>query len=139
MRLMPYLAIAAEKAHRDGVPMMRPMVLEFPDDPTAACLDRQYMLGPDLLVVPVMSTDGLGSVIPCGAVSDRPGYSYADGVQLMVFAPAERQRTVVRIPSRDGGLGAEIAVSVTGGTATAKLLAGAASAYDCVVTPGAVR
>ncbi|MFI6262901.1 alpha-xylosidase [Micromonospora sp. NPDC051006] len=58
MSLMPYLATAAEEAHRDGVPMMRPMVLEFPDDPTAAYLDRQYMLGPDVLVAPVMSADG---------------------------------------------------------------------------------
>lgn len=37
---------------------MRPMILEFPDDPTTAYLDRQYMLGPDLLVAPVMSPDG---------------------------------------------------------------------------------
>ncbi|MFD0782562.1 alpha-xylosidase [Micromonospora azadirachtae] len=58
MSLMPYLAGVAEEAHRDGVPMMRPMVLEFPDDPTAAYLDRQYMLGPDVLVAPVMSADG---------------------------------------------------------------------------------
>ncbi|SIQ33728.1 alpha-xylosidase [Micromonospora avicenniae] len=58
MSLMPYLAAVAEEAHRDGVPMMRPMVLEFPDDPTAAYLDRQYMLGPDVLVAPVMSADG---------------------------------------------------------------------------------
>jgi alpha-D-xyloside xylohydrolase len=176
MRLMPYLAIAAEEAHRDGVPMMRPMVLEFPDDPTAAYLDRQYMLGPDLLVAPVMSTDGQvtfyvpagtwthivtgealtgpawvtekhdfdsvpvlarpGSVIPFGAVSDRPDYSYADGVQLRVFAPAEGQRTVVRIPTRDGGLAAEFAVSVNGATAVAEVLAGAASSYGCVVVAG---
>ncbi len=45
LSLMPYLAAAAEEAHADGIPMMRPMVLEFPDDPTAAYLDRQYMLG----------------------------------------------------------------------------------------------
>jgi alpha-D-xyloside xylohydrolase len=38
--------------------MMRPMVLEFPGDPGVAYLERQYMLGPDLLVAPVMSTDG---------------------------------------------------------------------------------
>ena len=38
--------------------MMRPMILEFPDDPTAAHLDRQYMLGPDVLVAPVLSADG---------------------------------------------------------------------------------
>jgi alpha-D-xyloside xylohydrolase len=33
------------------------MFLEFPDDPACAYLDRQYMLGPDLLVAPVFSED----------------------------------------------------------------------------------
>ena len=37
---------------------MRPMVLEFPDDPAAATVDTQYMLGPDLLVAPVFTADG---------------------------------------------------------------------------------
>ncbi|WP_353946931.1 alpha-xylosidase [Streptomyces sp. HUAS MG91] len=57
-RLMPYLYGAAVEAHRTGVPLMRPMLLDFPGDPTARTLDRQYMLGPDLLVAPVFSADG---------------------------------------------------------------------------------
>ncbi|WP_306316551.1 MULTISPECIES: alpha-xylosidase [unclassified Streptomyces] len=57
-RLMPYLYGAAVEAHRTGIPVMRPMVLEFPDDPTARTLDRQYMLGPDLLVAPVFTAEG---------------------------------------------------------------------------------
>ncbi|MFI7386182.1 alpha-xylosidase [Streptomyces sp. NPDC049813] len=57
-RLMPYLYGAAAEAHGAGVPLMRPMILEFPDDPTARSLDRQYMLGPDLLVAPVFSAEG---------------------------------------------------------------------------------
>jgi alpha-D-xyloside xylohydrolase len=57
-RLMPYLYGAAAEAHRDGVPLMRPMLLEFPEDPTSRTLDRQYMLGPDLLVAPVFAEDG---------------------------------------------------------------------------------
>ncbi|MET9509725.1 alpha-xylosidase [Streptomyces flavidovirens] len=57
-RLMPYLYGAAVEAHRTGVPVMRPMMLEFPDDPACRPLDRQYMLGPDLLVAPVFSADG---------------------------------------------------------------------------------
>ncbi|MEV8565002.1 alpha-xylosidase [Streptomyces sp. NPDC051322] len=57
-RLMPYLYGAAAEAHRTGVPVMRPMLLEFPGDPSAVPLDRQYMLGPDLLVAPVFTTEG---------------------------------------------------------------------------------
>ncbi|MFE3518805.1 alpha-xylosidase [Streptomyces sp. NPDC059166] len=57
-RLMPYLYGVAAEAHRTGVPMMRPMLAEFPDDPASRTLDRQYMLGPDLLVAPVFTEDG---------------------------------------------------------------------------------
>ncbi|MFC9243875.1 alpha-xylosidase [Streptomyces sp. NPDC057136] len=57
-RLAPYLQRAAQQAHTTGVPVMRALVLEFPDDPTAATLDRQYMLGDDLLVAPVFTDDG---------------------------------------------------------------------------------
>ena len=57
-RLMPYLYAAAVEAHREGIPMMRPMQIEFPDDPACDTLDRQYMLGGSLLVAPVFSEDG---------------------------------------------------------------------------------
>jgi alpha-D-xyloside xylohydrolase len=58
MRLMPYLYQAGVDAARTGVPVMRPMLLEFPDDPAVAYLDRQYMLGSDILVAPVFSASG---------------------------------------------------------------------------------
>ncbi|MGH3658557.1 MAG: alpha-xylosidase, partial [Micromonosporaceae bacterium] len=57
-RLMPYLMGAARQAWTSGTPMMRAMVLEFPDDPACAHLERQYMLGDDLLVAPVFTADG---------------------------------------------------------------------------------
>ncbi|TDC06730.1 alpha-xylosidase [Nonomuraea longispora] len=57
-RLMPYLYTAAVQAVQEGLPVMRAMQLEFPDDRACDHLDAQYMLGPDLLVAPVMSADG---------------------------------------------------------------------------------
>lgn len=57
LSLMPYLAGAARQATL-GVPMMRPMVLEFPDDRGARGVDLQYMLGDSLLVSPVFTPDG---------------------------------------------------------------------------------
>jgi alpha-D-xyloside xylohydrolase len=56
--LMPYLYRAAMQAHEHGTPMLRSMLMEFPDDPTCAYLDQQYMLGDSLLVAPVFSHDG---------------------------------------------------------------------------------
>jgi alpha-D-xyloside xylohydrolase len=66
-RLMPYLFAAAADAVRTGVPLMRAMVLEFPGDPGAHLLDRQYMLGASLLVAPVFREDGQVSFyLPAG-------------------------------------------------------------------------
>ncbi|MEE1942172.1 alpha-xylosidase [Streptomyces sp. TRM 70361] len=58
LRLMPYLHAVAREAHSDGVPVMRAMAVEFPGDPACAHLERQYMLGGDLLVAPVFSEEG---------------------------------------------------------------------------------
>jgi alpha-D-xyloside xylohydrolase len=58
LSLMPYLDQASRQAASEGVPMMRAMVVEFPDDPGCAHLERQYMLGDDLLVAPVFSDEG---------------------------------------------------------------------------------
>ncbi|MBR3999701.1 MAG: alpha-xylosidase, partial [Clostridia bacterium] len=56
--LMPYIFSAAVVSHKTGIPSMRPMVLEFPDDITCEDLDRQYMLGGNLLAAPVFNEDG---------------------------------------------------------------------------------
>jgi len=65
--LMPYLYAAAVEASATGVPMLRAMLLEFPDDPGAETIDRQFMLGPSLLVAPVFDKDGEVTVyLPAG-------------------------------------------------------------------------
>ncbi len=56
--LMPYLYACAVEAHETGVPVMRPMILEFPDEPGMKNLDMQYMLGESLLVAPVFAENG---------------------------------------------------------------------------------
>ena len=57
-QLMPYLYAKAIEATETGVPVMRAMVLEHPQDPACAPLDRQYQLGEALLVAPVFTDDG---------------------------------------------------------------------------------
>ncbi len=57
--LMPYLWSQAEVAATTGVSMARPMFFDFPADPAVGYLDRQYMLGPDILVAPVFTADGV--------------------------------------------------------------------------------
>jgi alpha-glucosidase len=55
MRLMPYLYSLAEEAARTGAPILRPLVWEFPGDPAVENLGDQAMLGPSILVAPVVA------------------------------------------------------------------------------------
>ena len=49
-RLLPYIYTLAEEASRTGLPLARPIFLEFPN--TFDTPDTEFLLGPDLLVVP---------------------------------------------------------------------------------------
>ncbi len=49
-QLLPYIYSYAHEAVKTGLPLLRAMVVEYPDDPVAATLDLQYCFGADLLV-----------------------------------------------------------------------------------------
>lgn len=57
--LMPYIFGQAIKCCKEGLPMLRAMMVEFPEDRTCHTLDEQYMLGESLLVAPIFNDDGI--------------------------------------------------------------------------------
>ncbi|MEZ0370182.1 MAG: glycoside hydrolase family 31 protein [Candidatus Sericytochromatia bacterium] len=52
-RLLPYLYTLARQATLDGLPLMRPLLLEYPDDAETRNLNDEFLLGTDLLAAPV--------------------------------------------------------------------------------------
>ncbi len=58
-RLMPYIYAKSIEAHREGTPVMRPMIFEFGQEPGISYLDTQYMLGDALLAAPILREDSL--------------------------------------------------------------------------------
>lgn len=54
-QLMPYIYTLAVESHRSGLPMMRSLALEFPDDPGSYSVEanNEFLLGGDYLVAPV--------------------------------------------------------------------------------------
>lgn len=66
MRLMPYIGRIAEEASEQGIPTMRAMFLEFPQDRSARILGTQYMLGDALLVAPVLHETTAEFYVPQG-------------------------------------------------------------------------
>lgn len=86
LQLKPYLLKMAQETHETGVPMMRAMVLEFPDDPTCEDIDTQYMLGDDLLVAPVFREDGVArSYVP----DDGTGQAWTNIITDTAYEPGK--------------------------------------------------
>jgi alpha-glucosidase (family GH31 glycosyl hydrolase) len=56
-RLIPYLVSQTHLSQQTGIPLMRPLVLDFQDDPNTANLEGQYLLGESLLVAPVFGEE----------------------------------------------------------------------------------
>lgn len=106
--LLPYLYTSVEEAHRTGLPVFRPLVLEFQDDPTTAGLDDQYMAGAALLVAPVLRAGQRARdvYLPPGRWYDFATGAPLDGGRLVpVRAPLEHlpifQRGGTILPSTD--------------------------------------
>jgi alpha-glucosidase len=58
-QLLPYIYTGMEESSRTGIPLMRPMFLEFPQDRTLQTIDTEFMFGANLLVAPkVVDTVG---------------------------------------------------------------------------------
>ncbi|MGC8780385.1 MAG: glycoside hydrolase family 31 protein [Anaerolineae bacterium] len=53
-RLRPYIMAQMRRAGEAGVPPMRPLFFDFPQDAGAAQVEDEFMFGPDLLVAPVL-------------------------------------------------------------------------------------
>jgi len=52
--LKEYLKACVKENSKNGMPVIRPLFLSFPEDQHAYTIDDQYLLGPDLLIAPVI-------------------------------------------------------------------------------------
>ncbi|MDT0439926.1 MULTISPECIES: glycoside hydrolase family 31 protein [Streptomyces] len=93
-RLRPYVLDVMRQAHEEGLPVMRPLFLEFPGDAAAWSVDDAYLFGPDLLVAPVLDAGARARDVhlPAGATwTDAwTGAVYEGGGVVTVDAPLER-------------------------------------------------
>src|SRR5579872_1681827 len=98
-RFLPYTYTLAWQAHRQGLPLMRPLVLNYPDDPRAWNQASEYLWGDDLLVVPV-TREGATHwpvYLPAGTWYDFWTHQRYEGPRgLTVPAPLDRIPLFVR-------------------------------------------
>lgn len=97
--LFPYLYAAALTAHLTGMPIMRHLVLAYPTDSHVYGLDDEYLLGPDLLVAPVITAHATTRdlYLPAGRWLDYwTGTAVAGGRVVRAAAPVDRIPVFVR-------------------------------------------
>lgn len=93
-RLRPYIGRQMRIASAKGLPPMRPLFVDFPGDPVCETIGDQFMLGPEILVAPVLY-EGLRDrevYLPAGTdwMEAGSGRVYNGGRWLTVPAPLEK-------------------------------------------------
>ena len=100
-KLMPYVYAQAKDCSERGLPMVRALFVEFPDDPGAWLVEDEYMFGSQMLVAPLLESGNSRMVyLPQGKWIDyQNGKVYDGGYQTL---------TAGRIPAiilvRDGSI-----------------------------------
>ncbi|HEV2912492.1 MAG TPA: TIM-barrel domain-containing protein [Pyrinomonadaceae bacterium] len=98
-RLMPFLYTTLEEAHRTGMPLIRPLLLNYQNDESTLNLDDQFMVGRDLLVAPILKPDQTQRLVylPEGTWFDYwTGKKYTGGTMIRADAPLETVPMYVR-------------------------------------------
>ena len=97
--LLPFLYTTLEQAHRTGIPLFRPLLLNYQNDPNTYNIDDQFMVGEDLLVAPILKPDVTRRLVylPPGAWYDYwTNRKYAGGTMIYVDAPLDTVPLFVR-------------------------------------------
>ncbi|NYI07680.1 glycoside hydrolase family 31 protein [Allostreptomyces psammosilenae] len=99
-RIRPYVAEQMRIASEEGLPAMRPLFLEFPDDERSWTVADAFLLGPDLLVAPVTEAGATSREVylPAGARwrCAWTGQEYAGGATHTLDAPLDRIPLLLR-------------------------------------------
>jgi len=98
-QLLPFLYTTLESAHRTGVPVFRPLMLNYQDDANTYNLDDEFMIGEDLLVAPIVKPDVTSRLVylPKGIWYDFwTNKKYDGGTMIRADAPLETVPIFVR-------------------------------------------
>ncbi|WP_394841857.1 hypothetical protein LZC95_32875 [Pendulispora brunnea] len=92
-RLRPYILKQMRMAHERGIPPMRPLFIDFPADARAWDVDDAFLLGPDVLVAPILHPGARSRSVylPAGATWVDPwtGARHLGGTEVHADAPLD--------------------------------------------------
>jgi alpha-glucosidase (family GH31 glycosyl hydrolase) len=90
---VPLIMKLWRQADRTGMPITRPLWLQYPNDPRARLQDQEWLLGPDVLVAPVVTSSAQARAVyfPKGCWrSPTDGKLYRGPDEITVTAPLGR-------------------------------------------------
>ncbi|MGH9090981.1 MAG: TIM-barrel domain-containing protein [Acidimicrobiales bacterium] len=128
--LIPYTYTLAHEATQTGLPITRPLYLDYPGQPAAYANPTEELYGPDVLVAPV-TTPGTPATttvwFPPGHWTDWfTGATYTGPSTATLSVPLSQMPVFVRqggiVPEQDAAAGAPADGSATGGTAAPRSL-----------------
>jgi alpha-D-xyloside xylohydrolase len=97
MRLLPYVYAQFRQAGKTGVPLVRGLVVDFPEDKETYAIDDQFMFGDALMVAPVIRGESRKVHFPPGTWTDVwTGEKTAGGCTKEVKAPLDTLPLYVR-------------------------------------------
>ena len=105
-KLMPYVYAQAKDCSMRGLPMVRALLVEFPDDPGAWLVEDEYLFGSQILVAPLMESGNSRTVyLPTAKGANTKWIDYQTG---KVYAPGYQEIEAGPIPAvilvRDGSV-----------------------------------
>jgi alpha-D-xyloside xylohydrolase len=112
-KLMPYVYAQAKDSSEHGLPMVRALFVEFPDDPGSWLVEDEYLFGASILAAPLMHENDTGRnvYLPPGTWTDyQTGKEYAGGWQKI-----EAGKIPAIILVRDGTVIPQIALAQSTG------------------------
>ena len=128
-RLLPYLYALAAEAHFDGQPLLRHLAFHSPKDPRAVEVRDQFLLGPALMIAPVLEPQAYGPdstpldnrdpsrdvYLPTGTdwYDFHDGTHYSGGTTIRIPTTIERIPVFVRAGSIIPTLGDDGALELT--------------------------
>ena len=83
-KLMPYVYAQAKDCSERGLPMVRALFIEFPDDPGSWLVDNEYLFGSSILVAPLLHENETGRDVylpPGNWIDYQSGKNYSGGWQ----------------------------------------------------------
>jgi alpha-D-xyloside xylohydrolase len=93
-RLRPYIMEQMALVSKTGIPLMRPLFVDFPSDPVCYEVDDEYLFGSDILVSPILEANIIEREVylPSGSVwrDAWTGQTHQGGQRITAEAPLER-------------------------------------------------